>query len=119
MKRFKKIFKLALSKWQSRMGLQAFEITTGYYHRFDPPDHDSAATITVLWPYKAASINVNGAIMSHLSDYKIESVAIHELSHILVEPARGNVLDEVEYATTMIERAFRYTEQQTRDECKQ
>lgn len=102
---YRKTFNYCKKRWIERLGLSGYEIITEWFDRFDPPEHNTPADITVQWPYKKAYIRCNRSVITGMSDYDIERTVVHELCHILIEPARDGVQDHIEYATTGVERA--------------
>lgn len=119
------LIKAAFAKWMPRLGLAWWDIDIVYYddpyeilNRFRIPDDGGMvpANVTTYWMYGTAKISINLPAFAEIEPDEIESIAVHELCHILVAEMREPEMHHEERVVTGLTKAFLWTESMTRDD---
>jgi hypothetical protein len=112
-----KLFSKYFKKWTNLTGLLWWKITVIYYgdpaeiveHFTSGNDTIVAARTTADWRYMTAKIIVNVNALTDMDEEEIESLAVHELCHILVNEMRENDLHHEERVVSCLAHAFIWT----------
>ena len=86
----RKQINVLVADWRKRLGLNDYTITLTFSRGFCQENPDRGAYTNVFWPYQDAEITfyleqLKGAYKS------LESIVVHELTHILLAPIASNL----------------------------
>ncbi len=111
----KKRFMALVAKWRDTLGLAGDRLRFTWFRVPDETSPGAVASVNASWQYRNHNMNVYLTEVLALPDDELEDAVIHELSHLLIHPATGNVpgksdaeIEKMEYATTSVAYAIKW-----------